>query len=456
MTTTNNSMDGMPEMTATTEMAVTTGIQVKNTRGIYVHVPFCMSKCPYCDFYSIPVGMTAGKRASQTSTAADASGMAAPALIEDFAKALEKEIAYYGARKEYTNKPVESVYFGGGTPCLLGESQFERIMRALRDDFEIMPDAEISMEANPAAVTADKLRAFCDMGLNRLSIGAQSFDRDVLRTLGRLHSAGQIAETVDAARAAGLENISLDLMFGISGQTEKSWEMSVAKAIELAPAHISLYSLEIMDNTRFARDLDKGIYRQTTEDADRLMYAKALEMLDAAGYRQYEISNVSKPGYECRHNLRYWNMGEYIGLGPSAHSFVGGARYSNAADARAYISQASTHGKADGQTHGQADRKPDGRLDGRLDGRPEICGYHKNTREDNISEYLFTGLRRSCGISKADFRERFGEDIWQIYADERAEFDEFVRGGFAFEDEDSIRLSRKGMDISNKIMMIFV
>ena len=416
----------------------------ENTRGIYIHVPFCMSKCPYCDFYSVPVGIAAAKRASQTSTAADASGMAAPPLIEDFAKALEKEIAAYGADLKYTDKPVESVYFGGGTPCLLGESQFERIMRALRDDFEIMPDAEISMEANPAAVTTGKLRAFCDMGLNRLSIGAQSFDRDVLRTLGRLHSAGQIAETVDAARAAGLENISLDLMFGISGQTEKSWEMSLAKAIELAPAHISLYSLEIMDNTRFARDEAKGIYRQTTEEADRLMYAEALEMLDAGGYRQYEISNVSKPGYECKHNLRYWNMGEYIGLGPSAHSFVGGARYSNAADARAYISQASTHGKADG------------RLDGRLDGRPEICGWRKNTREDNISEYLFTGLRMSCGISKADFRKRFGEDIWQIYAGERAEFDEFVRGGFAFEDEDSIRLSRKGMDISNKIMMIFV
>ena len=406
--------------------------RAENTRGIYIHVPFCMSKCPYCDFYSIPVGIAAASQASQTSGPAGASQMAAPPLIEDFAKALEKESAAYGADLKYTDKPVESVYFGGGTPCLLGESQFERIMQALRDDFEIMPDAEITMEANPAAVTAGKLRAFCDMGLNRLSIGAQSFDRDVLRTLGRLHSAGQIAETVDAARAAGLENISLDLMFGISGQTEKSWEMSLAKAIELAPMHISLYSLEIMDNTRFARDLDKGIYRQTTEDADRLMYAEALEMLDAAGYRQYEISNVSKPGYECKHNLRYWNMGEYIGLGPSAHSFVGGARYSNAADARAYISRVSK------------------------DGQPQICGWRKNSREDNISEYLFTGLRRSCGISKADFRERFGEDIWQIYADERAEFDEFVRGGFAFEDEDSIRLSRKGMDISNKIMMIFV
>ena len=414
-------------------MTTTNKMRSEKTRGIYVHIPFCMSKCPYCDFYSVPVGMACAAGAAQASGPAGASGIAgASPLIEEFVKALEKEIAYYGARKEYTNKPVESVYFGGGTPCLLGEAQFERIMGALRKKFEIMPNAEISMEANPAAVTAGKLRSFRDMGLNRLSVGAQSFDADVLRILGRLHSAGQIVETLDAARTAGLENISLDLMFGISGQSEESWEHTVAKAIQQDPAHISLYSLEIMDNTRFARDLDKGIYRQTTEEADRRMYAKALEMLDAAGYRQYEISNVSKPGYECRHNLRYWNMGEYIGLGPSAHSFMDGARYSNVADARAYLSRVSR------------------------DGLPEICGYRKNSREDNISEYLFTGLRRNCGISKADFREKFGEDIWRIYPKEKAEFDEFVRGGFAWEDEFSIRLSRKGMDVSNKIMMIFV
>ncbi len=387
-------------------------VRAENARGIYIHVPFCMSKCPYCDFYSIP------KRD--------------PALIEDFVSALEKEIAYYGSRKEYTDKPVESIYFGGGTPCLLSEAQLEKIMRALRENFDIVPDAEISMEANPAAVTAGKLREFRRLGLNRLSIGAQSFDAEVLRILGRLHSARQIAETVDEARTAGIGNISLDLMFGISGQSQPSWEKTIAEAVAQSPEHISLYSLEIMDNTRFARDLDKGIYRQTTEEADRQMYAKALEMLDAAGYGQYEISNVCKMGYECRHNMRYWNMGEYIGLGPAAHSFMDGTRYSNAADVKAYILQLSQGG------------------------RPEISGYHKNSRQDNMSEYIFTGLRRNIGISKADFRQKFGEDIWQIYAAEKTEFDEFARGGFAIEDEFSIRLTLRGMDVSNKIMMIFV
>ncbi len=393
-------------------MTTTNKMWTENTRGIYIHIPFCRSKCPYCDFYSIPT-RDAG-------------------LIEDFAKALEREIAYYGADENYTDKPVESVYFGGGTPCLLSERQFETIMGALRKDFKIMPNAEISMEANPAAVTAEKLRTFRDMGLNRLSVGAQSFDEAVLRILGRLHSAGQIVETLDAARDAGLENISLDLMFGISGQSEESWERTVAEAIGQDPAHISLYSLEIMENTGFARDEAKGIYRQTEEEADRKMYAKALEMLDAAGYRQYEISNVSKPGYECRHNLRYWNMGEYIGLGPSAHSFMGGARYANPPDVRAYSERIAQGGV------------------------PEICGYRKNSRRDNISEFIFTGLRKNSGISKADFRRKFGEDIWQIYAAEKAEFDAFVRGGFAEEDACSIRLTRRGMDISNRIMMIFV
>ena len=385
---------------------------INSNRGIYIHIPFCMSKCPYCDFYSIP------RRSPET--------------MESFVQALEREIAYYGAMEDYTDKPVESVYFGGGTPCLLGEAQFERITEALRKNFNIIPEAEISMEANPAAVTIGKLREFCGMGLNRLSIGAQSFDEGVLRILGRLHSVGQIAETIDAARAARLENISLDLMFGISGQSAESWENTLWEAIRQNPEHISLYSLEIMDNTRFARDWDRGIYRQTTEEADRKMYAKALEMLESAGYRQYEISNAAKPGFECRHNMRYWNMSEYIGLGPSAHSFIGGARYSNKADVKAYIER----------TAGE--------------GLPEICGYTKNSRQDNISEYVFTGLRKTSGIYKADFRRKFGEDIWQVYVDEKAEFDAFVKGGFAAEDEFSIRLTRKGMDVSNRIMMIFV
>ena len=375
------------------------------TRAIYIHVPFCKSKCPYCDFYSSP-----RHRAED---------------VEAYVVGLLAEIEQTSGR--YGDWPIETVYFGGGTPSLLAVSQIAEILDKVRSCYDVCLDAEISMEVNPATVTYDSLCGYRAAGVNRISIGVQSFDDAVLRILGRLHNAEEAAETVQLARQAGFENISIDLMFGIAGQSVTSWESTVEKAIELAPEHVSLYTLEIMDNTRFARDLEKGIYRQTEPEDDRKMYELALDMLEAAGYRQYEISNAARPGFECRHNMRYWSMGEYIGLGPGASSFVGGVRYANAADVRAYVES------------------------------PQRVDVHVNTEEDNISEYIFTGLRKSDGISKTDFRERFGDDIWSFYSEEeRREFQQFVEGGFAEEDEESIRLTRKGMSISNKIMVLFI
>lgn len=404
-----------------------------NTRGIYIHIPFCRSKCPYCDFYSTP---RAGARD-----------------IEDFVRALEAEIRYYsniygrGAEQRKTGGapagaaalppppaalPIDSIYFGGGTPSLLSEAQFDGVLRVLSESLEISPDAEVSMEANPATVTEAKLAAYKAAGLNRLSIGAQSFDPAVLKLLGRLHKPEHTAEAVEAARKAGIQNISLDLMFGISGQTAESWEQTVRQAAALRPQHVSLYTLEIADGTRFARDLDRGIYRQTDEESDRRMYEAALKLLAAAGLYQYEISNVSVPGYECRHNLRYWSMGEYLGLGPSAHSFVSGMRFNNIADTAEYTAR------------------------GLAAEPPQTENIHVNTEQDNISEYMFTGLRRTAGIDSRDFKDNFGRELWEVFADERAEFESFVRGGFAEEDEQGIRLTQKGMNISNKIMLLFV
>lgn len=404
-----------------------------NTRGIYIHIPFCRSKCPYCDFYSTP---RAGARD-----------------IEDFVRALEAEIRYYsniygrGAEQRKTGGapagaaalppppaalPIDSIYFGGGTPSLLSEAQFDGVLRVLSESLEISPDAEVSMEANPATVTEAKLAAYKAAGLNRLSIGAQSFDPAVLKLLGRLHKPEHTAEAVEAARKAGIQNISLDLMFGISGQTAESWEQTVRQAAALRPQHVSLYTLEIADGTRFARDLDRGIYRQTDEESDRRMYEAALKLLAAAGLYQYEISNVSVPGYECRHNLRYWSMGEYLGLGPSAHSFVSGMRFNNIADTAEYTAR------------------------GLAAEPPQTENIHVNTEQDNISEYMFTGLRRTAGIDSRDFKDNFGRELWEVFADERAEFESFVRGGFAEEDEQGIRLTQRGMNISNKIMLLFV
>lgn len=398
-------------------------LQGKN-RGIYIHIPFCRSKCPYCDFYSTPKHT--------------------PQLREAFVQALEREIEYYGkAWRAYKDKPVESVYFGGGTPSLLDETQFERLMERVRKNFTIEAGAEISMEANPATVTAEKLAAYRRAGLSRLSIGAQSFDSRVLKILGRIHSPAQIEEAFLAAREAGFENISLDLMFGIAGQSPESWENSVKSVIRLAPEHVSLYSLEIMDNTRFAKEHEAGIYRETEESEDRRMYERALEMLEGEGYLQYEISNAAKPGYACRHNLRYWDMGEYLGLGPSAHSFMDGIRYANAADLEGYIEAMMT-----------ADVTEERNM--KIPLSPAVTEAYENTEQDNLSEYLFTGLRKNEGISKSAFRRTFGRELWDCFPEGKSEFESFVSAGFAKEDAEGIRLTRAGMNISNKIMMIFV
>lgn len=408
-------------------------LQGKN-RGIYIHIPFCRSKCPYCDFYSTP------KHTLQ--------------LREAFVRALENEIEYYGkAWRAYKDKPVESVYFGGGTPSLLDETQFERLMERIRKNFTIEDGAEISMEANPATVTTEKLAAYRRAGLSRLSIGAQSFDSKVLKILGRIHSPAQIEEAFLAAREAGFENISLDLMFGIAGQSPESWENSVKSVIRLAPEHVSLYSLEIMDNTRFAKEHEEGIYRETEESEDRRMYERALEMLEGAGYLQYEISNAAKPGYACRHNLRYWNMGEYLGLGPSAHSFMDGIRYANGADLEGYIEAMAAEAT---EAEESPEKLKNTERNTKIPMSPAVTEAYENTERDNLSEYLFTGLRKNEGISKSAFRRIFGRELWDCFPDGKKEFESFVSAGFAKEDAEGIRLTRAGMNISNKIMMIFV
>ncbi len=423
------------------------------TRAIYIHVPFCKSKCPYCDFYSSPrhraedvdayvasllaeIEQTSGKRISEIGSLV---GYAAGGGI--------------GSEETYASWPIETVYLGGGTPSLLSVPQVAEILGKIKACYDVRAGAEISMEVNPATVTAESLAGYRAAGVNRISIGVQSFDDAVLRILGRLHSGQEAAETVRMARQAGFRNISIDLMFGIAGQSIESWSETVKKAIELAPEHVSLYTLEIMDNTRFARDLEKGIYRQTDEEEDRKMYELALDMLEAAGYRQYEISNAAKPGLECRHNMRYWDMGEYIGLGPGASSFVGGVRYANAADVRAY---ARSGGGDDGDCSAADSRDGGARPEIVAARSPQKVDVHVNTEEDSLAEYMFTGLRRACGIDKSDFAAAFGRELWDVYSGERAEFEEFVREGLAWETAGAIGLTRAGMSVSNKIMLIFV
>lgn len=401
--------------------------------GIYIHIPFCLRKCPYCDFYSVAEAQT-------------------DRLKERFVKALCSEIedagrTYGKGAKAGKQRQADTVYFGGGTPSLLTPDGMREIMEAVRKSFDIAENPEFSMECNPATASMEKLAAYRSAGINRLSIGAQSFDDGILKTLGRLHNSDDTVRTVEEARKAGFDNISLDLMFAIPGQTEKIWEETLRRAMELKPQHISFYSLEFMEGTPFTRRLEKGIIRETDAEADRLMYEGGLEILRQYGFMQYEISNAAAgEEYICRHNMKYWSLEEYLGFGPSAHSYLTGwegrgIRFSNPCSLEKYIKAWENSGE--GLTEAEACRA--------------AAAFCENSLADDVSEYVFTGLRKNRGIDLEDFKERFGEGLWDFYdEDVRQEFHEYVQGGFAEETEGCIRLTVKGMNISNRIMALFV
>ena len=351
---------------------------MKTNSGIYPHIPFCRKKCLYCDFYSEPCD--------------DAR------LRAEYTKALIGEINYYG-QKYSKNLKADTIFFGGGTPSLMEPELIDSIIKALKGAFSITEDAEITMECNPATLDNEKLRGYKAAGVNRLSIGSQSFDEEVLSGLGRIHSAKDIEATVKAAREAGFDNISLDLMFAVPKQTMAKWKDSLEKTLSLKPEHLSFYSLEIA------------------------------ERIKAAGYNHYEISNACLPGREARHNLKYWNLSDYLGFGPSAHSYMKGERHSNLADLRRYIEAG---------------------------GVDCIEESYINDLEDDAVEYTFTALRTKDGVLFETFRQKFGQEFWDFHSEAKKEFEGYVQGGFAEEDCEHIALTQKGIDISNKIMALFV
>ena len=401
--------------------------------GIYIHIPFCLRKCPYCDFYSVAEAQQ-GKSEIE-------------GLKARFVKALCREIESGGRKygmKARTGeaRQVDTIYLGGGTPSLLMPHELEEIMDTVRKNFELSGNAEISMECNPATASKDKLEAYRRAGVNRLSIGAQSFDDGVLRTLGRLHNSADTLRTVEEARRAGFDNISLDLMFAIPGQTDEIWENTVRRAVMLNPQHISFYSLEFMEGTPFTDRLEKGEIRETEAEADRRMYERGLEIMGKAGFIQYEISNWAL-GLEngCRHNMKYWGLEEYLGFGPSAHSYMTGAegrgnRFNNVSSIERYL---------------KSWENPENR------GQSAVEDLCENSLTDDVCEYIFTGLRKNTGIDLKKFRKRFGKDIREFYGEDvMKELYKYAEDGFAAVTDDNIRLTVKGMNISNRIMALFV
>jgi len=398
-------------------MTITNKKENCKTLGIYVHIPFCLKKCGYCDFLSFE-------------------NKAVPAHKE-YVKALLNEVESYGA--EYSNNYlVDSVFIGGGTPSLISPDMIGDIIGAIKYNFNFDGDTEITIEANPGTLTGEKLDAYLAAGINRLSIGAQSFDDCILKILGRVHLAGDIYKNYRLAREAGFENINLDLIFGIPGQHIDIWKETLSGAIGLDPGHISFYSLQIEEGTRFYEMFEAGMYEKLSDELDREMYHYAVRELSDAGYTHYEISNAAKDGHECRHNIKYWSFKDYLGTGLGAHSYMDGVRFGNTKDPEKYI---KLNLEGNDEPHGN-EKLHEWR--------------HENSFNDDVSEYMFTGLRMTKGIDLNDFENRFGKTLADTYKKEWAAVRRYIGDGLLIIDGRSLRLSEKGIDISNRIMSEFV
>jgi len=377
--------------------------KTKKPLGIYIHIPFCKSKCEYCDFASfVPNGKP---------------------VLEHYTDALILQMEDWSEKcKGYE---VDSVYFGGGTPTFLDAQHLVRILNALYDNFRVRKDAEISMECNPATSDYKTLRKLRRNGVNRLSIGVQSANENELKQLGRIHSFRDFETTFADARRAGFENISVDLMYGIPDQTEKSFASSLSQITNYGPDHISLYALKIEDNTPFAQKKDS--LNLPDDDTVYNMYVKAVEYLAAKGYERYEISNFAKKGAACLHNLKYWHCDEYLGLGASAHSYFGGERFAATRRVKDYI---------------------DG-LEIINNDIPVIVSTDKIDSHESMEEYVMLGMRLEEGVDIKAFEERFGVNFEEKYG---KKFGEYVADGFVVKDENSCRFTTDGMFVSNFIL----
>jgi oxygen-independent coproporphyrinogen-3 oxidase len=374
--------------------------------GLYVHIPFCARKCRYCDFVSFPV--------------ADRDAHFAYAL-KVVLEASEKAHIFGEGRS------VDTIYLGGGTPSFLEAGLVSEILDSLYAHFRVEDDCEITIEVNPVSATREKFRAYRSAGVNRVSIGVQSFDPEVLTFLGRLHTAEEAERAVADARVCGFDNLNIDLMFGVPGQDLASWERDLKKALKLAPEHISFYSLGIEEGTPLFEDLIAERIEETDEILDRRMYHLAKELLADAGFRHYEISNAALPGRESRHNLKYWSMDPYLGLGAAAHSYFDGRRFANTSNLTEYLAASGT---------------------------TDMMNWaHENTPGDEMSEFIFLGLRRTAGIRLSDFHSSFGRDFWELYGEET---EKLIRRGLLEQDGDELRLTALGLDLANNVFSEYV
>lgn len=394
--------------------------------AIYVHIPFCKQKCHYCDFNSYP-GMES--------------------LFDAYVSALIKEIdirvngadvvAKGVATEENSAKAansasrrIQSVYFGGGTPVLIGPDRMAHLIDRIKDGFDVDSDAEITIEANPEAISFEAMRQLKDAGVNRVSIGFQSLDEECLRVLGRKHTASKAIASFLETRQAGFDNVNIDLIFGVPSQSLANWALNLEQVAALNPEHISCYALSIEEKTPLEKMIDAGEVESPDEEiqADMMMYTR--ESLMDSDYEHYEVSNYAKPGKVCRHNLAYWNNDDYLGLGAGAHSKINGVRYANIGNPKAYIEAVESG-----------------------DSSAFIETENVLSVEEQLGDAIFLGLRKISGIDINEFKKRYGCDILKVYA---SEIEELVRDGLLIVNDGTIRLSSNGILLGNEVFARFV
>jgi oxygen-independent coproporphyrinogen III oxidase len=376
-----------------------------NPLGIYIHIPYCLHKCGYCDFNSHPESREES---------------------EIYVSALLSEIKHYAHKLGRLTVPT--VFFGGGTPTLLPPASLDKILGNIKLNFHLNEDCEISIEANPATIKQETLKQIRSSGFNRISIGVQSFDLDELKLLERVHDIEEIHSTVDRARLAGFDNLSLDLMSGLPGQLPEKWHSHLQQALDKKPEHISAYGLTIEPATSFFKLQERGLLTLPPEETQLEMFQVTIDTLQSAGYEQYEISNFSRPGFECKHNLNYWNNGEYLGLGAGASSYLDGERFKNINLPSRYIREVQVKGSA-------------------VESTEKLEPMHA------MGETIMLGLRRLKGIPIEEFEKRFQVSFKNVYG---KVIDPLLNEGLITFNQNQMALSRKGLFIADSVILKFL
>ncbi len=373
--------------------------------GLYIHVPFCLKKCNYCDFASVAGRME---------------------LLPAYLHALETELVL--RRSDWPDREVMTIFLGGGTPSLLPPEAYGRLMETVRSTFAVHPDAEISLEANPGTVTVEKAAAMRAAGFNRVSMGVQAAQDELLASLGRIHRRRDAEEAAALYADAGFRNLNVDLMFGLPGQTMEMWRETLTFGLSLPVSHLSCYSLSIEEGTPWGELYRIKQLEPASEELDRRMYHEMRNRLEASGFGQYELSNFAKPGFSCRHNLIYWNRHEYLGIGAGAHSLMGETRFANISSPDAYIQGMET-------------------------GIPLMSEESVLTPEEALSERMFMGMRLTGGLRLDWVSKEFGLDVSARYA---GEIHRLIEQGLVKAEGPLLRLTEKGLDLANQVFLAFL